>query len=83
VFVPAGNYLVSSVIDIYSNTQLIGDAFGTPNGPNLISTPDFAGEAVLSTAGREYSPFASNIEITLTLQWQLFSSARSGTSILI
>lgn len=64
VFFPAGDYLVSSVLDIHSNTQLIGDRSGTPSGPNLITTPDFAGEAVLSTEGREYSPLVSNVKLS-------------------
>ncbi|KAJ4488491.1 exo-beta-1,3-glucanase [Lentinula aciculospora] len=44
VFFPSGSYLISTPLDLYYYTQLIGDA---KNPPVLLASADFAGMAVI------------------------------------
>jgi hypothetical protein len=48
VYFPAGKYVISDTIDIYSTTQIVGDYVTMPE---LLITERFSGDSVFNTVG--------------------------------
>ncbi|KAJ3986062.1 exo-beta-1,3-glucanase [Lentinula detonsa] len=82
VFFPSGTYLVSTPLDLYYYTQLIGDA---KNPPTLLASAAFAGMAVIDAdiylaGGSEWYAPTNNLNFIIDLT-QVPATNSEGTGI--
>ncbi|KAJ3811026.1 exo-beta-1,3-glucanase [Lentinula aff. lateritia] len=82
VFFPSGTYLISTPLDLYYYTQLIGDA---KNPPTLLASAAFAGMAVINAdiylaGGSEWYAPTNNLNFVIDLT-QVPAANSEGTGI--